>query len=95
MLHCSHLRLYFTTAGSYINSNLGLKQNTPTWLTADNLDLQTFDDAMFHWGYGIINNTGYLSFSAGWLTLQFSIQPSYKGARYKYGAGSWSAWSAF
>lgn len=64
-------------------------------LTADNLDLQAFGDAKFHWGYGIINNRGYLSFSAGWLTLQFQIQPEQKLARYKYGASSWSAWGAF
>ena len=79
----------------HINSNLGYVQYLPEHYTAETLESKTFNDARFHWLYGILENRGYIGLYAGWLALQFKINPGSVMKRYKYGANPWSEWSEF
>ena len=68
-------------------------QTTPTWVdTSAELDALSYDDASFHWGYGLISNIAYFSVSIGWITLQFKIGVNLLQTRYKYGSNAWTSW---
>ena len=57
---------------------------------------EVFDDAKFHWNYGIVNNTGYLTFHIGWISFQIKIGTGNTlQHRVCYGNQGWSAWTNF
>lgn len=78
----------------WLNSNLDLKQNAPTWLSSSNIDTFVGTGANFSWGYGLINNIGYLAFNIGWISVQFKVDTWSVQKRIKYGNNNWTAWSS-
>ena len=61
--------------------------------TADTLDAVSSDPAAFNVLFGVLDNTGYLTFYIGWIVLQFKVTSSNKVyRRVKYGNTGWSEW---
>lgn len=54
--------------------------------------LEEIDNPRQGIGINLINNHLYLSFTLGWITLQFVVTPSYVARRYYYGNNGWSSW---
>lgn len=54
--------------------------------------LEDIDNPKQGIGINIIDNYLYLSFTLGWITLQFAVTPGYVSKRYYYGNNGWSSW---
>lgn len=59
------------------------------------LDSFYFSDANWHFGYGLIDNKGYLSFNVGWIVLQIRIESGGVFKRTRYGNNGWTQWVLF
>ena len=86
-------RIYYRYCSAGNWSKWELNANIPTYLDATNIDTFVGSGADFTWGYGLINNIGYLAFNIGWITFQFKVDTWYIQKRIKYGNNAWTDWT--
>ena len=71
------------------------KEEKPKSINSTEID-EVYSDSDFHWNYGNIGNTGYLTFHMGWVSFQIKIGTGNTlQRRVCYGNQGWSAWANF
>lgn len=75
------------------NSNIGKAKMIQSTSLSD-FDSKVTMDGLYI-VYGMIDNTGYISFDINWIRLQFKISLNKVQYRLRYGDSSFTAWTTF
>ena len=76
-----------------LSSNIGKTKMIQSTSLSDFDSKVTMDG--LHIVYGMIDNTGYISFDINWIRLQFKISLNKVQYRLRYGDSSFTAWTTF
>ena len=76
-----------------LSSNIGKTKMIQSTILSDFDSKVTIDG--LHIVYGMIDNTGYISFDINWIRLQFKISLNKVQYRLRYGDSSFTAWTTF